>query len=158
MEVYAFMVKNKNTEIEVQNNGMTVPFTNQLVNVAPVAPEAKPLIEDKKIVDYYEEAIQNIRDDRKEAQSMYEKFADMVINDCDPSSATKEAMVNLLKIKTEANDKTIKILDLWTRIHLKEKNTPSEIYAFQQNNKYEVGKVANPNVKRMIEMIEKEQK
>jgi hypothetical protein len=59
----------------------------------------------------------------------------MVMNDGDASSASKEAIVNLLKIKSDISDKKAKIADLETRIKLKEKDTfPRYLAAHQQNN------------------------
>jgi len=51
------------------------------------------------------------------------KFCDMVINDGDASNASKEALVNLVKLKTDTADKMTKIADLMTRIKLKERDT-----------------------------------
>jgi hypothetical protein len=59
----------------------------------------------------------------------------MVINDGDASSASKEAIVNLMKIKSDTADKMSKVADLMTRIKLKDKDTFPRYLAAQQNNK-----------------------
>ena len=59
----------------------------------------------------------------------------MIINDGDASSASKEAIVNLLKIKSDTSDKMSKVADLMTRVKLKEKDTFPRYLAAQQNNK-----------------------
>jgi hypothetical protein len=59
----------------------------------------------------------------------------MVLNDGDASSASKEAIVNLLKIKSDTSDKMTKVADLMTRIKLKDKDTFPRYLAAQQNNK-----------------------
>lgn len=59
----------------------------------------------------------------------------MVINDGDASSASKEAIVNLVKIKSDTADKMSKVADLMTRIKLKDKDTFPRYLAAQQNNK-----------------------
>jgi len=57
------------------------------------------------------------------------------MNEGDASSSSKEAIVNLLKINTDVNDKMSKIADLRTRMKLKEKDTfPRYLAASQQNN------------------------
>ena len=127
-------------------------------DLAEASEENQPLIPDKKIVDFYEEAIENIRSDREQAQVVYENFSEMVLNEGDPSAASKEALISALKIKSDSNDKIIKILDLWTRMKMKEKATSTEIYAYQQNNKYEVGRSPNPNIRKMIENLNQEPK
>ncbi len=116
----------------------------------------KPLIPDQKILDFYEEAIENIRADREQAQEVYENFSDMVLNEGDPSAASKEALISALKIKSDSIDKMVKILDLWTRMKMKEKATSTEIYAYQQNNKYDTGRTPNPNIRKMIQNLNQE--
>jgi len=113
-----------------------------------------PLVPDEKIVKYYDEAMSCIKEDRNEAHDKYMQVCEMVFNEGDPSSSTKEAMVNLLKIKSDSVNQMIKILDLYTRLHMKERHSPSQIYAFQQNNKYEGGSTPNPRIKRLIELAQ----
>ena len=117
-----------------------------------VPPEGgeKPFVSDEKILSYYEEVIENLREDRKEAQLMYENFAEMVIDNGDASPASKEALVNCLRVKTEANDRMIKILDLWTRIKMKDKDTFPKFMAVQQNNKVIKG---DGSTRKMIETM-----
>lgn len=121
------------------------------INVNIPGEDTKPFIADEKILDYYEEAIQNLREDRLEADEMFRNFAEMVVNGGDSSSASKEALVNFLRIKTETNDRMIKILDLWTRTKMKEKDTFPRYLAVQQNNKIEQPR----NARKMIEMFNK---
>ena len=82
----------------------------------------------------------------------------MVINEGDPSSASKEAMINALKLRHDANDKSLKLLDLCTRMWLKDKSTSTEIYAYQQNNKYEGNQPKAANVLDLIKKVEQEPK
>lgn len=115
--------------------------------------EDKPLISDDKIINYYEDAMNCIKDDRSEAHDRYLQFCEMVVNGGDPSSASKEALVNLLKLKNDSVNQMIKILDLWTRVKLKERSTSSQVYAYQQNNKYEISDRSN-HVKKLIEIAQ----
>jgi len=138
------------TRTEAQPVELAPPVPTDLV------PESKPasdLITDDRVIEYYEEAMECIKEDRGEAHERYLDFADMAINDGDPSSATKEALVNLLKLKNESVNQMIKILDLWTRMKMKDRTTGSQVYAYQQNNKYDMAK-ANPNVKKLIKMAQ----
>ena len=57
----------------------------------------------------------------------------MVMNEGDSSSASKEAVVNLVKAKTDIADKKAKIADLMTTLRLKEK-TVSKLQANQTNH------------------------
>jgi len=119
-------------------------------------PQAGSLVSSDEIKNYYTEAIDCIRQDREEADERYIQFADMAINGGDPSNATKEAMVNLLKIKSDGVNQMVKILDLWTRLAMKDKATSSQIYAYQQNNKYEMAASGkpSPHVRKLIKMAE----
>jgi len=62
----------------------------------------------------------------------------MVINEGDATSASKEALVNLVKIKSETADKMTKIADLMTRIKLKERDTFPRYLAAQQKNTIQI--------------------
>ncbi len=121
------------------------------LNVSIPDQAEKQLIPNEKILNYYEEVIQNIQEDRMEADTAYRAFLDLAINGGDSSAASKEAAVNLLKLKTDSNDKMIKILDLWTRIHLRDRDTMPKYLAVQQNNKIEQSPVRD--VRHMQDMM-----
>lgn len=98
--------------------------------------EEKPcIVKDDEILGLYNEIIDNCRNDRQQADELLLQFLDMVLNDGESSSATKEAIVNLMKNKSDINDKMAKIADLMTRIKLKERDTFPRYLAAQQNNK-----------------------
>ena len=50
-------------------------------------------------------------------------FSNMVLNDGDASTSSKEALVNLIKTKIDATDRMAKIADLMTRVKLKQPDT-----------------------------------
>lgn len=93
------------------------------------------IVSDDNLVDLYEEILKNCREDRNGVDEILVNFVDMVMNEGDASSASKEAIVNLLKIKSDTSDKMSKIADLMTRIKLKERDTFPRYLAAQQNNK-----------------------
>lgn len=101
-----------------------------------VIPESVPcIVKDDQILGLYDEILENCREDRKSADTVLANFLDMVMNDGDASSASKEAIVNLVKIKSDTSDKMSKIADLMTRIKLKDKDTFPRYMANQTNNK-----------------------
>jgi type I restriction-modification system DNA methylase subunit len=108
------------------------------MNVAPAqkVSDAAMLIPDEQYLGVLEEIMGCIRDDRKQVSDYIDNMADMVMNDGDPTTATKEALVNLVKIKTDLQDKMLKAAELMTR--LKMKNTyaysGAHMNAIQQNN------------------------
>ncbi len=93
------------------------------------------IVKDEVLLDLYGEILTNCRDDRNKVDEILANFLEMVINDGDASSASKEAIVNLIKIKSDSADKMSKIADLMTRVKLKEKDTFPRYMAAQQNNK-----------------------
>lgn len=111
-----------------------VPQMN--VNVPSPSEQASQLITDEQYLGVLEEIMENIREDRKQVADYIDNFADMVINDGDATTSSKEALVNLVKIKTDMADKMAKVADLMTR--LKVKNTYAysgpHMNAVQQNN------------------------
>jgi len=100
-----------------------------------VEPEKECIVKDEDVIGLYDEILQNCRKDRESVGEVLANFLDMVMNEGDASSSSKEAIVNLLKINTDVNDKMSKIADLRTRMKLKEKDTFPRYLAAQQNNK-----------------------
>lgn len=91
------------------------------------------LVSDDMMLGIYGEILSNIRKDREEVDDILTNFVDMVINEGDASNSSKEALVSLVKIKTDSSDKMSKIADLMTRIKLREKNTMPDWQKAKQN-------------------------
>jgi len=118
-------------EIKSEDNDPIVPQVN--INV-PVEQPKDDLVSDKELLDTFSEITDNLREDRKQTDDFINKFADMVLNEGDASNSSKEALVNLLKIKSDLADKMAKIADLKTRIRLKERDTFPRYLAVNQTN------------------------
>ena len=93
------------------------------VPATPMQSDSECIVEDGVLLGLYDEIVKNCRQDREKVDEIQVKFEDMVMNDGDASSASKEALVNLMKIKTDINDKMAKVADLMTRVKLREKDT-----------------------------------
>lgn len=93
------------------------------------------IVQDEDLLGLYNEILENCRKDRANVDDVLVNFIEMVMNEGDASSASKEAIVNLLKIKSETADKMAKVADLMTRVKLKERDTFPRYLAAQQNNK-----------------------
>jgi len=113
--------------------------------------EKECFVKDDDMVDLYEEILDNARKDRESVDEVLANFIEMVMNEGDASSASKEAIVNLMKIKSDTSDKMAKVADLMTRIKLKEKDTFPRYLAAQQNNKV----VIEGSKREMIKSINK---
>ena len=81
------------------------------------------IISDESLLNVYGEIMNNLRSDRNQVSELVDTFSNMVMNDGDSSTSSKEALVNLIKTKMDASDKMSKIADLMTRIKLKQPDT-----------------------------------
>lgn len=114
---------------------MLLPSMNVSKEFTAIDEDKECVIKDATLVGLYDEILSNCRDDRTKVDEVLSTFLEMVINDGDASSASKEAIVNLMKIKSDTADKMSKVADLMTRIKLKDKDTFPRYLAAQQNNK-----------------------
>lgn len=115
------------------NFGEVLPTMN--VQPMAIAEEEPCIVSDEKILGLYDEIVENCRNDREKVDELQSQFEDMVLNEGDATSASKEALVNLMKIKSDLNDKMSKVADLMTRVKLKERDTfPRYLAASQTNN------------------------
>lgn len=121
-------------EITVEDLDGMLPKMNVTVPTNPI--DATHLISDEKYMSILEGILSDIRDDRKQVSDYIDNFADMVINDGDATTSSKEALVNLVKVKTDLQDKMLKAADLMTRLKLKNTYAYSgpHLNAMQQNN------------------------
>jgi len=119
--------------------------------------EAENLIGDEDLLDTYDEIMNMIREDRKQVSEFIDNIAEMVINEGDATSSSKEALVNFVKMKTDLADKAAKIADLKTRVKLKEKDTFPRYLAASQNNTINIGGQSNSR-RALIEAVNKAKK
>jgi hypothetical protein len=89
---------------------------------APVE-ETPNLISDEMLLGVYGEILDNIRLDRLQIEEYLSEFANMVINDGDATTSSKEALINLIKAKSDMSDKMRGVADLMTRLKMKDRDT-----------------------------------
>jgi len=99
--------------------------------------ELSEIVSDGDLVNIYNDIVNMVNKDRAEVDDVLANFINMVMNEGDGSTASKEAIVNLLKMKMDSADKLSKVADLKTRIKLKERNTFPAFMA--QHNTYNLG-------------------
>jgi predicted nucleic-acid-binding protein len=156
----------KKTEVEIENKEIAE-------NIEPMEPEAQNellpsmnvslqntdnvpppnIISDEHLLETFDEISNDLKQDREEVSEVIEILKDMVINDGDASSSTKESLVALIKIKTDIADKKTKIADLKTRLKMKEKDTFPRYLAANQNNHITIEKIDHRS---LIEGIQEE--
>jgi hypothetical protein len=123
-------------EVDIEQNFLVPEPPTMNVGMPEKPVDATMLISDEKYLSVLDEIINNIRDDRKQVSDYIDNIADMVINDGDATTSSKEALVNLVKVKTDLQDKMLKAADLMTRLKLKNTYAYSgpHLNAMQQNN------------------------
>ena len=102
------------------------------MNVAVAQPTESTTITDSDLQTIYAEILDDLRSDRKEVDILLNNFVEMIMNEGDSSSSSKEAVVNLVKVKTDIADKKAKVADLMTSLRLKDKQM-SKVTANQTN-------------------------
>lgn len=129
------------------------------MNVNMPTSEVKPgPVSEDLLMGTYTGIFNDLKESIKETDETLQSFLNLALNDGDSSSATKEAVVNLLKLKTvDIPDKMIKVADLMTRVYLKEKDTFPRYLAAKQENTINIHSEMKKDVIKKIKQ-EKEDK
>ncbi len=131
-----------------------VPKMNVNLPQQPLMEQIPCPVSDDMLMGIYGEIIDDIRKDREEISSYITAFVEMVINEGDSTTSSKEALVNLMKMKSDCPDKIAKVADLMTRVKLKEKDTFRPYMANNQTNTINI----NTDKRDLLKQIEKHQK
>ena len=126
-------------DLVAQPNDKT-PSLNVNIGLPTESPKSD-IVKPEEIIIINNEILKDIRDDQEELADVIKMFKEMVINEGDATAASKEALVNLLKIKSETADKKTKVLDIMLRAFLKEKENlfPKYLAAYtNQHNEYKI--------------------
>jgi len=126
------------------------------VNVPAPQEEEKALIPDEVWLGWCNEVMNNLRQERQEVDDVKQSLIEMVINEGDSTSASKEAMTKMFEIKAGISEKMTKVLDLATRVKLKERDTFPRYLAAHQNNTINLGDSSSK--RELIKQIQKIQK
>jgi hypothetical protein len=144
------VVQDNTVHAEVDEYRELIPTMN--VNVPAQKIEDDNLVSNEAMLGIYAEILGKIRDDRTEIDDFLSKFSNMVFNDGDATTSSKEALVNLVKLKAESSDKMSKIADLMTRVKLRD---PFPKY-LRQDNTINIGN--NGSRRALLQAINKAQK
>jgi len=107
-----------------------LPILNVNMDKLPAKPD---LVKGDELVNFYKNIMDDIEKDRDEIDDALRNFTEMVFNTGDPSKHNTEAVVNLLKIKSETADKKTKVMELLMRSFLKE-SFPRYLAVKQENH------------------------
>lgn len=130
------------TEVDLFNDESLLADDEYLGNMLPNMNVNSPVVEQKEpcivgdetLLGIYDEILDNCRKDRQHIDDVLANFMEMVFNDGDSTKESKEALVNLLKCKSDVADKMAKVADLMTRIKLKDRDTFPRYLAATQHN------------------------
>lgn len=126
------MEKKKQTEqvMDTEEYEAIIPSLN--VSSTPAIPKEDNIISDDAMLGIYGKILDQIDKDRTEVDDYIGKFANMIMNDGDATTSSKEALVNLIKLKVDAADRMSKVAELMTRVKLKDP-FPKYLAAHQNN-------------------------
>jgi hypothetical protein len=130
------------------------------VNMPDAGPimERKPdIITDEELTGIYDEILGMLRKEHEQVTDYIDNFAEMVINGGDPSTSSKEALVNLVNIRTGIPDKMVKIADLMTRLKMKSPDTFKPYMTANQTNNVVIGDTTGER-RALLEHIKKAKK
>lgn len=139
--VYTFiMAENQTPNDQIASSediDQIIPAMN--VSLPQQQEEEESIVGGQMLLGIYSEILDTIRKDRGEISDILNNFCEMVMNEGDSSSASKEAIVNLVRAKLDSSDKMAKIADLMTRVNLKEKDTFPRYLSAKQENTINIG-------------------
>lgn len=116
--------------------------------------EEKEIVTDDTMIGLGAEILDIMRDDRKEIDELLSNFVNMVINDGDASTSSKEALVNLMKMKSDCAVNMTRMYDLMARIKMRDRSIPDVVA--KQVNKFNIG--GGGTKRKMLETLAKEAK
>lgn len=136
---------------------MTADITKKPDVVSPtmsisIATDKPEIVQPDQLISCWHEVMNDIREDRDEVKEVINNFRDMVMNEGDATAASKEALVNLLRMKSEIADKKTRVLDLLLRAFLKDR-VPNSI-AQKQVNQYKIEAQAKRELFNMLDAEE----
>jgi hypothetical protein len=152
-----------NTEVLEKSTNKTAELNDQRQNMPTMEinvgnmrkKDEKEIVTDDTMINLYGEILDMCRDDRKEIDDLLASFVNMVINDGDASTSSKEALVSLMKMRSDIANNMSRVFDLLARIKMRDKSIP-EVVA-KQVNKFSIGG-GSANKRKMLETLSKDAK
>lgn len=88
------------------------------------------IVSDDKLVGLCDEILNDVAVQYTNVEELSNDFKNMVINEGDASASSKEALINLEKLKAELLDRKTRIAELFTKLKL---SRPVKVVATQNN-------------------------
>lgn len=109
------------------------------------------IVKPEHMVNLVENISKDLEEEKKEVSEAYNNFAEMVFNSGDATSASKEALVNLLKLRTDLVDKKTRLAEMMLKVMLKDqiKNVTAHQHNDIHINKKDILKELNQRDKEL---------
>lgn len=120
------------SSVEIPKKDIAIPQVALNINLPPEVTNDFALVKQEEIVGLCKNIMEDINTEKNEIQEAYVNFAEMVFNAGDATSASKEALVNLLKLKSDLIDKKSRMMEVMMKAYNKE--GPKNITAHQHND------------------------
>jgi len=102
--------------------------------MVPAKSNSMELIGDADLLGVYDEIMGKLRNNGEQVSELVDTFSEMVINEGDSTTSSKESLVNLVKQKTDIVDKMTKVAELMTRVKLKQPYGEGKAYLNKGGN------------------------
>lgn len=97
---------------------LAIPNVAMNINIPPNTID--PLIKPDQIIGMCKQIADDLESEKAEITEAYVNFSEMVFNAGDATSASKEALVNLLKLRSDLVDKKSKLAEMMLKLFLKD--------------------------------------
>ena len=97
----------------------TMPQVAMNINIPANDPKSE-LIKAEQIVGMCQQIAADIESEKNEITDTFNNFAEMVFNAGDATSASKEALVNLLKLRSDMVDKKARLAEMMLKVFMKD--------------------------------------
>lgn len=128
--------------------------TGPMQPIAPASAGSPELFTDDEMLGLCAEALTNMRNDRKQIDTLISNLVEMVFNEGDSTTSSKEALVSLVVSKTNMSDKMMGIAELMAKFKLKQMAAAPKTVSASQENHYHFGGTRRS----FLEQIEKRMK
>lgn len=116
---------------EPKKEEATLPQVAMNINLPAQEPKSE-IVQAEQIVSMCRDIMTNIVEEGDEIKEAYVNFADMVFNSGDATAASKEALVNLLKLRSDLVDKKTRIMEMLVKAY--KDVGPKSVTAHQHND------------------------
>lgn len=117
---------------KIAKEDLQMPPVALNINIPATTEPKNELVQAEQIVSLCKTILSDIDSEKEEINLSFNNFSEMVFNAGDATSASKEALVNLLKLKSDMVDKKMKMAEFMLKAFSKE--GPKTVTAHQHND------------------------